>query len=296
MMKNEDIQATALARLFSATVLKELAQRGQSPSAARLLRESGLEFDPTSMDWVGGLFDDAFDLLKQRVHRHEYIYKAALTQKVLLGTHSLKTASMITEFRVGDCKADVVILNGTGTVYEIKSERDSLARLDRQIEEYSRVFATVNVIVGENHLRAVEDILPDYVGIMVLSNRYQVSTLREALNDAERTESTAIFDAINQREAALILRDAGIDIPAVPNTQRFAVLRSLFAGLPAEVAHRGMVKVLKKTRDLRPLKSLIEEMPESLYAASLTVPLRQRDHSRLIGALHTPICEAVCWG
>ncbi|MEI9986083.1 MAG: sce7726 family protein [Aliidongia sp.] len=53
----------------------------------------------------------------------------SVTQKILMGKHSLRTASMLNEFRAGSCKADLVILNGTATVYEIKSERDSLTRL-----------------------------------------------------------------------------------------------------------------------------------------------------------------------
>lgn len=72
---------------------------------------------------VADAFEAALSILRTGHHRDEYVYKAALTQKVLLGTHSLKTACMINEFRVADCKADLVILNGTAAVYEIKSER-----------------------------------------------------------------------------------------------------------------------------------------------------------------------------
>src|SRR4029453_5364083 len=100
------------------------------------------------------VFDAAFAVLKKGGLRDEYIYKAALTHRVLLGKHSLKTASMLTEFRAGDCKADISILNGTTTVFEIKSERDSLTRLARQIENYKRVFASVFVIGGENYVGA----------------------------------------------------------------------------------------------------------------------------------------------
>ena len=47
---------------------------------------------------VCAVFEAAFSLLKREGYRHEYIYKAALTHKILLGTHSLQTASMIHEF------------------------------------------------------------------------------------------------------------------------------------------------------------------------------------------------------
>ena len=296
MTSNDEISATALVRFFSATVLKELAVLGRSPSLARLIRESGLNPNPNSTEHVGTVFDQAFAQLKRRVHRHEYIYKAVLTQKVLLGIHSLQTASMVTEFRVGECKADVVILNGTGTVYEIKSERDSLTRLVRQIDAYSRVFAAVNTIVGENHLREVEKILPEHVGIMVLSDRFQISTLKTAINDPMRTDTAAIFDAINQREASHILKSLGNILPDLPNTQRYVALRELFLTLDSETAHRGMVDCLRSTRNLRPLSGILKSAPESLYAAIISSPLNKREQDRMIDALRTPICEAVAWG
>ena len=291
-----EINAPVLARIFSAAVLKELATQGFSPKLARLIRESGLIPDPHSTDPIETVFDKAFARLKHRTCRLEYVYKVALTQKILLGTHSLNTASLITEFRVGRCKADVVILNGTGTVYEIKSERDSLNRLARQIDAYSRVFATVNVIVGENHLDYVETSMPDHVGIMVLSRQYSISALKEADTDSGRTDPAAIFDSINQKEAGLILNDAGISLPDVPNTQRYAALRELFLSLDSETAHCGMVKWLQRTRNLQPLKVFLDTLPASLSAAIIATPMKKRELDNVVSALNTPICDAVAWG
>ena len=296
MTGKEKVKPTALARLFSATVLKELARRGRSPVLAPLSRESGLNIDPDSTEQVGAIFDQAFAHLKRRAHRHEYIYKVALTQKVLLGVHSLRTAAMVTEFRVGSYKADVVILNRTGTVYEIKSERDSLGRLIDQIEAYSRVFAAVNVIVGGNHLREVEATVPKHVGVMVLSDRYQITSIREAVIDPQRTDAAAIFDAVNQKEAGFVLKKAGVTLPDVPNTQRYAALRELFLTLDSETAHNGMVECLKLTRNLRPLGGVLDSVPKSLCAAMISTRLSRREQDKVVYALRTPIFEAAAWG
>src|ERR1019366_3298937 len=127
-------QVSALSRFFSSSVVAELARKGTSPLLMKLAKEATIiERLPISRP-IGLLFDVAFEVLKRKTNRHKYIYKAALTQRVLLGTHSLQTASMLTEFRTGNHKADMVILNGTATAYEIKSERDSLTRLSNQIE------------------------------------------------------------------------------------------------------------------------------------------------------------------
>jgi hypothetical protein len=296
MKHRQDIEPAAIARFFSSAVIRELSRRGQSSTLARLFRESGLLSHAHPQGTVGEFLDHAFGHLKLKQHRHEYIYKAAITKKILLGTHSLHTASMLTEFRVGECKADVVILNGTATVYEVKSERDNLTRLGKQIEAYMKVFATTNVIVGENHLDEVLHSLPSEVGVLKLSGRYNISLEREADDNAARTCSRCIFDAITLTEAATILKDNGIEVPAVPNTQRHQVLREAFAVLSPEVAHRGMVATLKRSRHLLSLQSLLNELPESLHTASISTRLRLRDHQRLLAAVKTPLNHALQWG
>lgn len=295
MPKLEENQISALSRLFSATVIQEMARRGRSPLLARLLRESRLiDISPES-EKIGQLFEVAFSFLKRKHCRHEYIYKTALTQKVLLGVHNLQTAAMLTEFRVGKCKADYAILNGTATVYEIKSERDTLFRLERQIEAYMKVFAKVNVIAGENHIESVLDLVPKEVGVLKLSKRYQITTLREGKNVPERTCPATIFESIQLKEAKKILEDLGVEVQNVPNTQLYEELRSRFIRLKPSDAQYGLVKTLKETRNLVFLGKLIIELPPSLQTAALSTSLRKQDYSRLLHAINTPIRHAVMW-
>jgi hypothetical protein len=288
-------QLATISRLFSSSVVREMARRGKSPLFARLASQSELLHSISISGRVRALFDAAFSVLKREGHRDEYIYKSALTHKVLLGKHSLQTASMINEFRVGECKADVAILNGTASVYEIKSERDSLARLERQIAAYATVFAKVYVIAPEKHLRAVISAVPNFVGILCLSSRHQISTCREAADQPERTLPRAIFESIRTEEARLILASFGVCVPRVPNTELSAVLRKAFLKLEPTQAHEGMVRVLKQTRNLLPLSSLVDELPLSLQTAALSVPLRKADHQRLVAAVNTRLKDAIGW-
>jgi hypothetical protein len=65
----------------------------------------------------------------------------------------------------GDGRADCVSVNGSLHGYEIKSERDSLARLSRQVNEYDRVFEFCTLVVEKRHLRAARNIIPSRWGI-----------------------------------------------------------------------------------------------------------------------------------
>jgi hypothetical protein len=288
-------QLAAISRLFASSVIREMARKGKSPLFARLASQSLLLESPTASRRVCDLFDSAFSFLKREGYRDEYIYKAALTHKILLGKHSLQTASMLNEFRVGECKADLVILNGTSTVYEVKSERDSLSRLERQVAAYARVFAQVYVIAGENHVSAVIASVPKDVGVLRLNGRHKISTLREAADRPERTSPAAIFDSIRTLEARMILQSRGVSVPVVPNTELNSALRQLFIKLDPHEAHDGMVQMLRKTRNLLPLSDLVAQLPPSLHTAALSVPLRKPDHARLVTAVNTRLKDAMAW-
>jgi hypothetical protein len=288
-------QLAAISRLFSSSVVRELARSGRSPLFARLIAQSPILGLMSVSDRVCAAFETAFSLLKREGCRHEYIYKSALTHKILLGKHSLQTASMINEFRVGNCIADVAILNGTATVYEVKSERDSLTRLERQIAAYATVFAKVYVIAAEDHISAVDDTVPDFVGILCLNRRHHISTLRDAVDQPERTSPGAIFDAIRTEEARMILASFGVTVPRVPNTELYGVLRDAFVKLDPIQAQKGMVNVLKRTRNLLPLSALVDQLPRSLQTAALSIPMRKADHQRLVAGVNTPLKTAMGW-
>ncbi|MFN4298034.1 MAG: sce7726 family protein [Brevundimonas sp.] len=284
----------ATSRLFSSAVVRDLATKGRSALFARLVREAELN-TRGAVGNVADVFEAAFAVLRMGASRDEYVYKAALTHKVLLGKHSLRTACMLNEFRAGNCKADMVILNGTATVYEIKSERDSLSRLERQLEAYRNVFPSVFVIAGENHVRSVLQMVGDDDGVLQLSRRHQISTIKPATDRPDRIDPVSVFESLRTDEARALLAGIGIRVPDVPNTRLHGALREKFEGLPPRLVHVGMVQVLKRKRDLRPLSDLIDQLPPSLQPAALSVPLRKADHNRLVRAVATPLGDALAW-
>ncbi|WP_293392601.1 sce7726 family protein [Phenylobacterium sp. RIFCSPHIGHO2_01_FULL_69_31] len=289
-------QLAALSRLFSATVFREMATKGRSATFARLIGETGLLDGRFTGPTVAEAFDAAFSRLRRAGARDEYVYRSALTHNVLLGKHSLNTAAMLAEFRAGACKADLVILNGTATVYEIKSERDSLVRLENQIRQYRRVFAKAYVIAGEDHVSDVLKATPAEVGVLSLVRWDRINTVREAVETFDAVCPVAIFEALRTAEACKILTALGGEPPDVPNTELHRALRTKFEQLDAAAVHREMVSVLKQTRNLAPLHALVDRLPASLQPAALSIQVRRADHERLVKAVSTPFEEALTWG
>lgn len=286
-------QQSALSRLFSSAVFREIAEKGRSAQFARLLLQSGISPSPTQS--VGEVFDTAFSILRKNGLRDEYVYRSALTQNILLGTHSLRTACLLTEFRAGTCKADLAILNGTASVYEIKSERDSLSRLHNQIENYQKVFSKVFVIAADRHVSEVVAQTSQDVGVLALTHRNQITIIRNAVDRPDLVCPVTIFESLRSDEARQILTEHNISIPDVPNTQLRRVMRKSFSELDAESTLRSMVRVLKKSRSLMPLQEFVSKLPRSLQSAALTTSIRSYDQQRLVEALSTPILSAMEW-
>ena len=213
----------------------------------------------------------------------------------MLGRHSLKTASLLTEFRAGSCKADVAILNGTSTVYEIKSERDTLHRLENQLENYRKVFAKVYVVVAEPFIDQVLQLTDENIGVMSLVRWDRVRTVREALDRADAVCPLTIFDSLRLAEAKEILNNLGIEAPDLPNTKMRAAMQERFAALPARSVHAEMVRVLKRARSLASLGTLVDQLPQSLKPAALSTRLRLSDHERLVNTLRIPTRQAMEW-
>jgi len=68
--------------------------------------------------------------------------------------------------RHGACRADIAIVNGHLVGVEIKSDADSLERLDAQIEGYSSVFDRAVLVTTHKHLEQAIVRVPEWWGVV----------------------------------------------------------------------------------------------------------------------------------
>lgn len=67
----------------------------------------------------------------------------------------------------GEVRVDVTLVNGTLHGYEIKSDRDSLRRLARQVARYSAVLDRATLVVGERHVLDAVNVVPAWWEILL---------------------------------------------------------------------------------------------------------------------------------
>jgi len=274
----------ALGKLFTPLVINNLVWKSYSPYLAEICSNSGLLDELDLSMTLGNFFNSVYDFLFKN-YRNEYIFKNVIANKILLGKHSLNTSQLLMEFRAGKSKADVVLLNGTSTVYEIKSEYDSFSRLKKQIQSYCDIFDYINVITTNKQAKKITSSLPDKVGVLVLTERNTISTLRSPKSNMENIKLAILFDSLRKDEYTYVVKHYYGTIPDVPNTIIYKVCKELFCKIPVPVAHDLTITILKKRTDTKILKDFIEKVPPSTIAYILSISNQEKKMKKLITIL-----------
>lgn len=192
------------------------------------------------------LITDIYSIMGKR-YRNEYFYKNTLLNKLLLGKHSLNTTTALTEVPIGKSKADFIMINGKGIVYEIKTELDTLDRLEHQINDYYKVFKYVNVVTCEEHYEKLMDKLKDTkVGIYVLTKSNKISTRKEPEEENRYLDYNTIFKFLRKGEFEnIILQNIGY-LPETTEFKYYKECYKLFQEIDLEIIHKNMLHILKK--------------------------------------------------
>ena len=131
-----------LNRVFTRNNLNDIINNKNDMLFANMVEMYNMEVDGNlNKDAISKVYKFMFES-----HRNEYIYKNALLNKLLLGVHSLNTIAVLTEVIIDKAKADFILINGSAIVYEIKTELDSLTRLENQINNYYKAFSKVCIM------------------------------------------------------------------------------------------------------------------------------------------------------
>lgn len=274
-----------LAKVFSPTILKELSTTGRSNKLYQILNDLNLIKQVSLEQNVASFFNDIYSFLA-KYYKNEYIYKNTIIKKILLGRHSLNTAYVINECRIGKSKADSVILNGTSTVYEIKSEYDTFGRLEQQLSEYKKAFEYIYIVIPKSSVQKLESILDDgNIGILQLNNNNSLTKIRNAKSNKKYFDKNIIFDILNQNEYRIIVHKYFNNIPVVPNTKTYSLYRGYFNQLDIEVIHTETVKLLKERGNNKFLKDFVLNVPDSLKALALQTKLTNKAKVDLLNIL-----------
>lgn len=277
----------AIAQLFNKSLLKGLAKNAELGAIIRAAEYSPLGQASHKIP-LGDLLNQLHDLLTLH-YRSEYVYKNAIAKKIALERHVKNQSRFIPEFRVNQSKADTVILNGTSTVYEIKTELDDLARLNSQISDYKLVFDKIYVVTHLNGAKKVEDFVNDDIGIITLDGQSQLDIIREASSNIRNVNPLIIFESLRRAEYLQILHEHFGYLPTTNRFLEYHEAREQFGNLSPIEAHEGMLQCLKARTKDSSFMDFVRCLPQSLRALGLASEFSLKQQNQILEKLSLPL-------
>lgn len=192
-------------------------------------------------------------------YRNEYFYKNTILNQLLIKKHDLYSTAALTELPVGDSKADFIMINGRGVVYEIKTDLDNLLRLENQIGDYYKVFSYVYVVVGNKQLPHVREFLRDKkVGIYELTSNGKLICRKKAFYNRDNLSYEALFHVLRKAEFESIILKHFNKLPEVNSFQYYRECKKWLERINIITLQKDVMKCLK-ARTLLMIENKLEE-------------------------------------
>lgn len=256
----EKINYRGLSVLYNRTFVRKIISNNYKNYLENILSRSNYLIKEVSLIHV---LDSLYSEFKKN-YKCEYVYKNTIVNKILLGRHSLNTSTLISELNVGKSKADIVIFNGTSTVYEIKTELDSLNRLEAQLEDYLKCFDKIYVITTLENIKKLENKLSGKIGLIEYTKRGTLREHKKAESNKRNIDKKSLFSLFRKNEMLNIIKKIGFEIPDVHPRYLREECEKIFLKLSNEEAHNIAIEEIKKRKIKNEQKEIIEMAPESL--------------------------------
>lgn len=269
-----------LSRVFTKKMLNTLMTKGHNETLSYCVKRYLKH--PDDRDYRA-LISEIYAYMDSE-YRNEYYYKNTMLNKLLIEKHSMKTTTALTELPIGKSKADFVMINGKGVVYEIKTELDNIERLNNQIEDYYKAFKFVYVVTCERHYDKVIDIVNENVGIIILTPNNRLRTMRTAKEKSSSLEYEAIFKILRKSEFEFIITETGNYLPDVSQFKYYSECQKVIQNIDIIKLQNEMLKRLKN-RVILEIEEFKEIVPYELRFLVYFSKFRKKEYVSLNKAL-----------
>lgn len=150
------------------------------------------------------------------------------------------------EFRMGKSRADAVMISEQGlTGFELKSDKDSLVRLKRQMKDYDKFYDYNYIVVGHHYEQKIADVVPEYWGIIKVfendNEKIEVEVIRESkINDAKVLRNQLTF--LWREELIKIIR--AYKLGAVSGKNKSKLSTAIYSKLDEQTVRKELVYAL----------------------------------------------------
>lgn len=215
-------------------------------------------------------YKDAFTLLYKELdgcYRNEYFYKNTLLNTMLIQNKKPCFVSALTELPVANSKPDFMTIDkeDAGVAYEIKTDLDSLQRLETQIRDYYKVFSSVYVVTGEKHIEEVETMLQNTnVGIIELTSSNKLIYKKIAVCDTTYLSHETLFKVLRKKEfESIVLKYFG-ELPHVSDFVYYQTCFELLKQMNILEFQKDVMHCLGQRNIVKDVDSFTQNVPQEL--------------------------------
>ena len=237
-----------------------------------------------------------FELLKKsyslisKYYRCEYVYKNELI-KYLLDKYGTRDSVYFNEFRVGNSIADIAMFNGESKAFEIKTEYDTPRRLDKQMEDYKRLFDKCYIVVPENKLNEYCDIIESTTGIIAMrrdNGRIILNEVRIACQNV-CFDHNALMSCLRTEEYKNITLSLGVSLDGVAGYDMYTYCYNVISQADSSKLRHLFLREVKKRKNNT---ALLRKYPMSIRQMMLSLNLSENKANKLLEQLNININQA----
>lgn len=279
LIKKEKSESRLIAQLFTSQSITKIAD-GDLSFLVKIVSDF---LTPKNYPVnVAKAFELAFENLSHN-YKNEYFYKNTLAKKLLLDKYLHKDATMLSEFRVGENKADCVIINGISTCYEIKTRFDSLKRLSDQLNAFSKIFEKIYVVCDKVHKENVLACIPDHVGVIEFTERGHLKEIKKAGDNPSPLDRETLINSLRKNEYQYIAENITKKTINSSNMNIYNDCLEIFQKSDSEKLNYLFKKSMKKYRKID--SKFIEILPVCLLNSAVSYKLTKSRKAGLISML-----------
>ena len=242
-------------KIFTVPYFDKMISENSIPEVFHLCKR----YIKTEQATVGEVISEIYHFMDGN-YRNEYFYKNTILNQLMIQKHDLYSTAALTELPIGESKADFIMINGKGVVYEIKTDLDNLNRLESQIRDYYKVFSYVYVVTGSKQLQHVKEYLKESkAGIYELTAKGQLICRKKALSNRQYLSHEAMFRVLRKGEFESVLLKHYGKLPEVNSFLYYRECQKLIAKINIVTLQKDVMECLK-ARTLLFVENKLEEV------------------------------------
>lgn len=242
-----------------------------------------LEDNASYMDYLSYMYAAI-----SKSYRCEYVFKNEIINQLLLKKYGTKHTVAFNEFRVGDSIVDLAMMNGESKAFEIKTTLDSPKRLDKQMNDYKKVFDKCYIVVDAEECEYYSGCVDESTGIVSLSyvrGRVVLEEYRPAKKH-EVIDVCCLMKCLRTSEYKNIVKSYFGILPKVSCFEMFDACQKLLSKIPNETLNTMFLAEIKKRKSAT---DRLKSFPKEIRQIMLAMNLPQNRQETLITNLNKPI-------